>query len=146
MEDSKETIGYLNNISLFLLGILLLIFPVFIINQTTEPFTLPKQAILIGLSLLIIFLLGIKTLVEKKVTLRRTPFDLPLLIIAVVFLISSLLSVNRIDATIAFIPFLFAIISYFLITNVTKDKNSITFIKSCLVGGGAIVAIIAILN
>lgn len=146
MEDRKETVSYLNNVSLFLLGILFLVFPVFTINQTTEPYILPKQAVLIGLSLLIVFLLGIRTLVEKKVVLRRTPFDLPLLLIAVVFLISSLLSVNRIDAITAFIPFLFAVIAYFLITNLSKDKSSLIFIKSCIVGGGAILAILATLN
>ena len=146
METRRETVGYLNSISLFLLGILLLVFPVLILNQTTEPYILPKQAFLIGLSLLIILLQGIKMLVAKAVTLKRTPFDLPLVVIAVVFFISSLLSGNRIDALTSFVPFLFAVISYFLITNIGKDKSSLTFIKSCLVGGGAILAIIALLN
>jgi len=146
MESKKETIGYLNNISLFLLGILFLVFPVLVLSQTTEPYILPKQALLIGLCLLIIVLQGVKGLLEKIIRIRRTPFDLPLIIIAVVFFISSILSVNRTDGITAFVPFLFAIISYFLVTNIAKDKSSLVFIKSCLVGGAAILSILAILN
>jgi tetratricopeptide (TPR) repeat protein len=146
MNTNKEAVVYLDNISLFLLGVLFFIYPIFTLNLTTEPYVLPKQALLIGLGIIIILLQSIKSLLEKSVKIRRTPFDLPLLIISVVFFASSLFSVNVMDSITGFIPFIFAVISYFLITNVVKNKSSLLFVKFSLVGGGTILSLISILN
>jgi len=146
MESRKEIIDYLDNISLFLFGILLIAFPILVVSQTTEPYVLPKQALLVGISLIVLLLQGVKTTIEKTIRLRRTPFDLSIGIFTVVVLISSLLAVNRVDAITAFVPFLFAVISYFLITGIAKDKGSIRFLRSCLIGGGAILSIVSFLS
>lgn len=146
MESKKDIISYLDNISLFLFGILLIAFPILVVSQTTEPYVLPKQALLVGISLIVLLIQGIKTAIDKTVRIRRTPFDLPIVVFTAVVFISSLLAVNRVDALTAFVPFLFAVIAYFLITGIARDKGSIRFLRSCLIGGGAILSIVSFLS
>ncbi len=146
MEQKKELIDYLNNLSYFLLGILFLVFPVFFLSFTTDAFTLPKQALLGGVSLLLLIIYGIKTIAEKRVLVRRTPFDLPVLIFTIVVFLSAIFSVNRIDSLINFVPLLFAVVAYFMITNNLKDKKSASFLTIMLVLGAVVSALISILS
>ncbi len=146
MEQKKELIDYLNNLSYFLLGILFLVFPVFFLSFTTDAFTLPKQALLGGVSLLLLIIYGVKTIAEKRVLVRRTPFDLAVLIFTIVVFLSAVFAVNRIDSLINFVPLLFAVIAYFMITNNLKDKKSANFLTIMLVLGAVVSALISILS
>src|SRR3989344_1214308 len=118
MEESKtEIASYLENASLFLLGLLLLIFPFFLLTLTTDAFILPKQILLGIVVIIILFVFGIKSLVRGQVILRRTPFDLPIALFTLCVLLSSAFAVNRADAFISFVPFLFSILAFFAIVN-----------------------------
>lgn len=146
MESKKEFISYLNNISIFILGIALLVFPLAVTTLTTDAFIFPKQ-IIIGICVLTIFLLfAVKTLAEKKVVLRRTPFDLPVVLFIIAALLSSVFAVNKLDSFQAFIPFLFSSLLYFVIVNTAKERSSINFLNASLATGAVIVAAVAILS
>ena len=146
MSDKKEFISYLSNISLFILGITLLVFPLLVVTATTDAFILPKQ-ILIGFGVLATLLLfGVKTLVEKKVVIRRTPFDLPIVLFIIATLASSVFAVNKLDSFQVFVPFLFSSFLYFVIVNTAKEKSSINFLNASVAVGAVILAAVAILS
>lgn len=145
MENKNEAISYINSISTVLLGLLLFAFPLFVLTITTDAFILPKQILLGGVVFLIFILLGIKLIIEGFLKIRRTPFDGPLLLFAVIALFSALLSINRIDSLTAFVPLLFGVFSYFAIVNVAKDKSSLMFIISSFATGALVVSALSVL-
>ncbi|MEX2013097.1 MAG: tetratricopeptide repeat protein [Candidatus Levyibacteriota bacterium] len=146
MDSKKEVISYLDNASLFLLGITLLAFPLVIATITTDAITLPKQ-ILLGVGILTtLTLFAIKSLSERKVILRRTPFDLPIVLFILAGLVSSILAVNRADSLTAFVPFFFSAFIYFVIVNTAKERSAITFLYSSLLTGAFILSILTILS
>ncbi len=146
MEQKNEIISYIQNISLFLLGVLFMAFPVIFTTITTNPIVLPKQ-VLLGAVVIIVFVLQvIKILLEKSVRLRKTSFDIPILLLAVIAFFSSIFAVNRADSLIAFFPYFFAILAFFLIINIVKDKNSLLFLMSSLIIGAVLLSVSAVLS
>ena len=121
-------------------------FPVIFTTITTNPIVLPKQVLLGGVVILLLVLQCAKMLTEKSVKLRRTSFDIPVLLLALFAFFSSVFAVNRADALTAFVPYFFAILSFFLIVNITKDKNSLLFLMFSLVIGAVLVSLSAVLS
>src|SRR3989344_6603313 len=74
--------------SLALLGGLFVLFPLVFTNITTDIFTLPKQAVLIFVVLILVLLYGVKTLLLEKLRINRSPFDIPILLLIVAFFLS----------------------------------------------------------
>jgi tetratricopeptide (TPR) repeat protein len=146
MESKNELASYFENASVFILGILLLIFPLFMLTITTENFILPKQILLGGTTLLVLFLFGIKSVLQGQVIIRRTPFDIPVLLFTLAVFLSGIFSVNKADAFMAFVPFLFAVLLFFAIVNIARDKNSSLLLATSLLVGGAIVAVLEVLT
>lgn len=146
MEQRKKVISYILNISLFLLGIFLIFFPVVFTSISTNPIVLPKMTLLGIVVLLLLLLACVVIIVEKSVRIRRTSLDIPIILFLLAALLSAVFSVNRADALIGFFPFLFAGLIYFIITNIGKDKNSLLFLTSSLIFGGVLSSIIAILT
>lgn len=139
-------ISYLENASIFILGIALLVFPLAIVTFTTDVVTFPKQ-VLLGIAVLTSLLIfAVKSLKEKKVVIRRTPFDLPVLLFIVAALASSIFAVNRIDSLTAFVPFLFSTFIYFIIVNTAKDRSSVTFLYSSLITGALVISTLSLLS
>jgi len=145
-EPKTEIAPYLENASLFILGLLLLIFPFFLLTLTTDAFVLPKQILLGTAVLIILFVFGIKSLSRGQVVLRRTPFDLPIVLFTLSVLLSSIFAVNRADAFISFVPFLFSVLAFFAIVNTAKDKNSALLLITSLIMGAGIVSILCLLS
>src|SRR3989338_5254045 len=110
MEQKNELNSYIQNISLFLLGVLFMAFPVIFTTITTNPIVLPKQVLLGAVVMILLVLFTVKMLSEKSVKLRRTPFDIPIFLLALFAFLSSVLAVNRADALTAFVPYFFAIL------------------------------------
>jgi tetratricopeptide (TPR) repeat protein len=146
MEEKNEIILYVQNISLFFLGILFLAFPVIFTTITTNPFILPKQTLL-GIVVAILLVLQIvKMFIQKSVKYRRTSFDIPVFLLGLAAFLSAMLAINKADALTAFIPYFFAILGFYLIVNIVKDKNSLLFLMSSLVIGGILLSVSAILS
>lgn len=146
MEQKNELLSYVNNISLFLLGVLFMVFPVIFTTITTNPIVLPKQVLLGAVVMILLVLFTIKMLTERSVKLRRTPFDIPVFLLGLFALLSSILAVNRADALTAFVPYLFAILGFFLIVNIVKDKNSLLFLMYSLMIGAILLSLSAVLS
>lgn len=143
---TNEISAYLENLSLLILGIVLLAFPLIFTISTTDAFALPKQIILGGGVLISLILFGARMISDKSVRLRRTPFDLPVVLFTFITLVSSIIAVNRFDSIAGFVPMLFAIVAYFIIVNTVKNKSSISFLATTLVTGAGIVALIFVLE
>src|SRR6266496_6607709 len=105
MNKVRELSSYFENMSLFVIGFFLLVLPLLFLTTTTDAFVLPKQiALAIATGLFFIFFV-LKTISEGKLTFRSSPFDLPLILFIIVLALSAILSVNRFDALIAFVPY-----------------------------------------
>ncbi len=145
-KTQKQVISYLDNASVYSLSIFLLLLPLFFLTVNTDPFILPKQMLLIIVVAISGILLGVKTLIEGKIRLRATPFDLPLVLLAVASLISAVLAVNKTDALISFIPFFFAITLYFVITNSVKHASQLLILLDGLIIGTTLASLSAVLS
>lgn len=146
MEQKNELASYIQNISLFILGVFLMAFPVIFTTITTNSITLPKQVLLGGAVAILLILQAVKMFVEKSVKIRRTPFDIPVLLLLIFAFLSSLFAVNKADSLIAFFPYLLSILGFFLIINIAKDKNSLLFLMASLIAGAVLVSISAVLS
>ena len=145
-KTKKDIVYYLDFTNLALLTILFLFLPLIFLTSTTDAFILPKQillAIAVSLSCLI---LGVKTIFEGKIKFRSTPFDLPIALLTLAVLASSIFAVNKYDSFIAFLPFLFATLLYFVIINTIKSESKLLIVLSALVLGTTISALVASLS
>lgn len=117
--------SYLEYFSLGLLSLFLLAYPLLFTTLTTDTFIIPKQLLLIAVALIAFLALGLKTVFNKTVVLRRTPFDIPVLIFLGVVFLGSILAVNRSESLTSFATLFFAAGLYFLFTNTAKSMKSI---------------------
>lgn len=145
-ETKLEIIGYIEKASVVILGLLFILFPVFFTNLTTDFFGLPKQALLIFVTLILMILYGIKSVLTEKVSIKRTPFDLAILLFIFVLFLSSLFSVSRIDSFVNYIPVLFAGISFFAIIYNVKNEKSLLVLIGSLLGGGVLLSLISVFS
>ncbi len=146
MENRMALSSKIENFSIFLLGAFLFLFPIAIIGITTDAYVVPKQALLSVVTLVGVVLLGVKGLAGQSVRLRRTPFDLPLALFGLAALLSSIFAVNRFDSLISLVPFIFAILLFFIITNSVKREKDIMFLTGALILGAIIVSVITLLS
>lgn len=138
--------SYLDYFSLGLLSLFLFLFPLLFTTFTTDAFVLPKQILLIGVSLLVFLLLGLKSIADKRVTIRRSPYDLPLLLFLGVNLLGSILSVNKAESLTAFVSLFFAVSLYFLFTNTVKSAKALTIVILAFLEGALLSSVWFALN
>ncbi|MBI3887839.1 hypothetical protein HY310_02115, partial [Candidatus Microgenomates bacterium] len=130
--------------SLAILAIFFVTFPILFLSITTDAFVLPKQiALIFSLSLFFLFFI-LKSITAGKLSFRTSPFDLPVFIFIVAALLSAIFSYNRYDALIAFVPLLFIVLLYYGMVNVVKGGKQLLVVLSSLVVGGVISSIISI--
>lgn len=123
-----------------------MVFPLIFTTATTNAIILPKQILLGAIVIVLLVLQGVKMLTERSVKFRRTPFDIPLVLMAIFAFFSAVFAVNRADSLTAFVPYFFAILGFFLIVNIVKDKNSILFLMFSLIAGSALLSLSAVLS
>ncbi len=145
-EKKKQLLKYFDNVSLLMIGLLFVLFPIFFLSTTTDAFVLPKQLLLIILSALGLLVFGIKTLVDGKLRLRTSPFDIPVTLLIVIAILSAILSVNRFDALIAVTPLLFVGFLYFVIVNTVKTQKQLLFLLATLTGGAVLASLLTIFS
>jgi hypothetical protein len=144
MDSKREVISYIKNVSTGLISVVFLVFPILFLSNTTDAFILPKQLLVIFATLILAVLWGIRIFVEKKIVVRSTPFNLPVFLLASVFLISALLSPDRFDALIQAIPVVLVMVLYFVSINTIDDRKSFSIALSALSLGAVAAAIISI--
>ena len=146
MEQKKNIISHIRNVSLFLLGILLIFFPVVFTSISTNPLILTKMTLMGIVVFVLLLLFCALTIIDRSVKIRKTSFDIPVILLLLFVFLSAFFSVNRVDAIIGFVPFLFAGLIYFLIVNFAKDKGSLLFLTFSLILGGVLSSALAILT
>lgn len=146
-EQSKlEVINYIEKASVVILGLLFILFPLLFTNLTTDFFSLPKQALLIFTTIILMILFAGKTFLMEKVRIKRTPLDLPIVLFVMAILLSSIFSVARWDSFTNFVPVLFAGLSFFAITYNVKNEKSLIVLVSSLLAGGVLLSLVSILS
>ncbi len=146
MESRTQLALRLEKLSVFILGIFLIIFPIAIVSLTTDAYVIPKQTILAVAVLLGTVFLGTKALLIQSVRFRRTPYDLPLALFGLAVFLSALFAVNRYDSLTSFVPFIFVILLFFLITNSVKKAQDLLFLNGSLIVGAIAVSVITFLS
>src|SRR5258708_3435575 len=142
----KDTASIFESLLIFLWGVFFLLFPFLFSIHTTDAFILPKQ-ILLGLVVIASLIIwGVKMLTERMTKIRRTPFDVPILLFVLFAFVSCLFAVNRYDALIAFVPLLLLALAYFIIVNVVRKENSIFFLITTLFISAAALSLLTILS
>lgn len=145
-QNKKELLSYLENIGLLVVGILLFAFPLLFLSQTTDAFVLPKEMLLALLTSLFLLIFGVKTIIDGKLKLRSSPFDIPIVLFIVIAFVSAILSVNRFDAIAAVVPLLFVILLYFGIVNVVRTEKQLLFIIGALTSGAFVSGFLSLLS
>lgn len=140
MKNRNEVSAYLENISILLLGAYLVVFPLLFTDLTTDLFSIPKQLLTGGVALVLLLLSGAHMLSEGNVRVTRTPFDVPIIIFALVAVASSVISTSKADAILAVAPVVFAVVLYFFFTNLIKSRAALVFLVSSFVLGVTISA------
>lgn len=146
MDQKKELITYVDNLLIFFTGIFLFVFPLVFTNLTTDAFSVPKELASVVFVTLAVLLLVIKMLLEKRVEIRRTPFNLPIFLFMLVAVASSLLSINRFDSLFSTTALFFAVATFFVIINTIRKESHILFLLYAIGSSAAIVSALAVLS
>ena len=101
--------------------------------------------LLIFVSVILFVLWGVKMVIEKKITIRTTPFNLPVFLFGAIILLSSLLSRNMFDSLFQTIPVISLLLFYFVAVNSIDDRGSFNIALSSLLIGGVVSSLLSIL-
>ena len=127
-------------------GIAFLLFPLAVTTYTTDAFILPKALLVGSITLLSLVAWGVLMLLHGQVRIRRTPLDIPVILFALSVILSSIFSANRMDSLIAAAGIVFAVLGYFVLVNIFREKKVALFFLSSLVTGGAVATVITVLS
>src|SRR4030065_1854585 len=93
----KENVALIST-KIIQIGLLLLAFltPIFFLSTTSEFYSFNKTTLLVVGAFFLFFVWGVKMVAEQKVRITRTPLDIPLLILLLVFILASIFSVDQV--------------------------------------------------
>lgn len=129
-----------------MVGVLFVLFPIFFLSTTTDAFVLTKQLVLIIFTSLALLIYGVRTIINGRLRLRTSPFDVPVTLLILIALASAFFSVNRYDALIAFVPLLFVGFLYFVLVNTVKTQKQLMFLLATLTLGAVLAALLAVFS
>ncbi len=123
-------------------------------NTTTEFYETPKFLVLLSFTGIFLFLLTIKFTTYNRVSLVRTPLDIPLLLLLVVAIVSTVLSSspyisilgNQTKIHGSLVSIIVYVLFYFLLVNFIRNLKDIKQITSFIVISGAILSVITLLS
>lgn len=144
-ENKAQLIDYIEKASVVILGLVFIFFPLLFTNITTDFFTLPKQVLIIFATSVLLLLFGAKTLLLEKVRIRRTPFDLAVILFLGALLLSSVFSSAWFESLTNFVPVFFSGLLFFAIVNNVKNEKSVLVLFSAFLTGAVILSVISIL-
>lgn len=144
-------------IELLIIALLVLTFilvPLIFSPLTTEFFEMPKLFFLVGSTLILLLLWTIKWVVDGKVTITRTPLDLPILMLAVVVILSTYFSDSKYISLYGNIPrvhgsavsLIAYILLYFISVSNLRTKKQINILLLSFLVSSTIVALITLLS
>ena len=141
---------------IFKLGLTSVIFSTLFLfaNQTTEFYETPKFIVLLIFSGIFLILLTLRFTINNKVVLTRTPLDLPLILLLLVGVISTVLSPspyvsllgNQLKFSTSLISIIALILFYFILVNSIKNIRTVKAVVYLIVFGGALLSLLSILS
>jgi len=142
---SNDTSSLINSVATILIATVYLVFPLFFLIITTDYFTFPKQLLIVFSSLILFVLWGLRSLVERKVTLLLNPLNLPVFLFALVVILSALFSLSMQDSILQATPIVLLCVFFFATTNFIQEKSTFAVVLTSLIIGSALSAILSIL-
>src|SRR5687767_4557418 len=139
--DKKESVGYLNTIITVVATASIFLLPLVFFTGMTDFFIIPKQVMVVAAACILLICWGLKSVIERKILVVVSPINIPLLVFAIVVLISAIISPNRYDSLIAAIPLLSAIVFAFVVINSVRGRGAFSSILSGYILGGAATAL-----
>lgn len=126
----------------------------FFLDRTSEYFETPKLIALIALTGVLLVLWAIRCVIEGRVTLTKTPLDLPLLLLVITYSVSTFFSFSKSLSVIGSLPrvhgglasIVLYIILYFVIVSNIRKTNIVKQITYLIVGSGVILGLLSILS
>lgn len=134
-------------------GIVVLAFltPLFFLPITSEFYQFNKQALVVGITSILLVLWGVRMGVEGKMRITRTPLDIPLLIFALAIILATIFSVDRYVSIAGFYPrfhgSLVSTIAYIVLYFVAAsnlDRQSRTWVVWAFIGSAVVLALASI--
>ena len=150
----QKITNYLDNVITFLLFLVAGITPLLFFNQTTEYYEMPKLIFLVVSTTVLLGLWIFSWILKGKVTINRTPLDIPLLFILIVVLVSSYFSESKFSAIYGNFPrvhgsavsWVVYILLYFVAVSQLKSIAKVKNFLYVLFGSGVLVAVVSLLS
>lgn len=113
----------ITKLSFYLIVGTTLLLPLFFLPITTDAFELPKQLLLLAVTLVLLIFSGLKAVFEKKCSIRRTPFDIAILLFTIALICSIFFSESRSVALINGLPHLAVVVFMLLVIYTIKTRE-----------------------
>lgn len=143
---NNESVNLINSLATIVTATTYLLLPVFFLTITTDFFSFPKQLLIIFASLLLFMLWGIRSLIEKRVTILLNPLNLPVLLFGTIAILSTIFSLSQQESLLLSVPVALTCLFFFATINFIQDKSTFSVVLTSLIIGSAISAIISILS
>lgn len=152
--QNEKWLKFLDWFSYGLILLNILAVPLFVDKNLLNAYALPKQYLFIGIILFNLLFLSVKTILSKKVHYRQSILDLPLVIILLAGLVSSLFSVNLYDSFLGrtehfvfnFVFLFFLVVFYFLLVNSLNSPQRWRWVLDMVLLSGGLVSLLFILK
>ncbi len=151
----KQTLDkYLN--TAFQVGLIITVLSTlfFFLNSTTDFYETPKFFVLLVFTGIFLVLSTVRFAVSERVVFSRTPLDLPLLLLLVIGIVSTVLSPspfiallgNQLKLNGSLVAWAIYIIFYFIVINNLKGVKNVRKVVYLLVGSGLVLSVISLLS
>jgi O-antigen ligase len=145
--------AYLDNVITFLLLVVAGVTPLLFLNQTTEFYEMPKLIFLVVTTIVLLGLWIFSWILKGKVTITRTPLDIPLLFLLAVVIISTIFSATKYPAVYGNFPnvhgsavsWVVYILLYFVTVSQLRTLNKVKSFLYVLYGSATIITIISLM-
>ncbi len=153
MQQRESFLGPINTVIRFGIVGLAFLTPLFFLPITSEFYQFNKQFLVVGVTVILLILWGVKMGIEGKMRIVRTPIDIALLLFALAFILASVFSVDRYVSIAAFYPRFhgslvstLAYIVLFFIPLSNFDQKMREWVTWAIVGSAVILAVSSITN
>ena len=148
----ENLIKLCENLIFALIALAALSIPIFFLPTTTEFFEYNKFAALLTLTIAGYLLWSLKMVLQSRTTFTRTPLDVPLIILLIIYFVASLASLDQYISIFgfhtkiwpSFLPLITIVAFFFLAISNLKNKSQATIVLWLLVLGTTVTSLIAL--
>ncbi|MBN1168906.1 O-antigen ligase family protein [Candidatus Woesebacteria bacterium] len=145
---------YIDSLIFLLLLLSAFVTPLIFLGLTSDYYEMPKLIFLVSITLILYILWTTSWFLKGKISIKRTPLDIPLLTVLVVVLVSTFSGSSKYISIYGALPevhgsaisWVTYILLYFVASSNIKDNNYGKIFLQVLVGSSSLVAVISILS